>query len=222
MTDAISISRVSLEPVEFIRQSKKILKNIVSTKNFEAGCEFIVKMDEMGEAFNQAKAIMIGGMDKAWRPVENDGETFLQFIVRKTSLSPETIIRHTRNHNLSESGVIPGEFRQAIEFAPENCRLQIANLVEDGYEPTKKEWLALSEVAKDRRMVGKLVRKIRKVEPRTNWSMFTVGDDGIVWRHSKDKHEVCGELYVFSDSEFVLAGIEKMKRLADIKTSVEY
>lgn len=223
MSDLIvSASRSSLEPVEFIRQSRKILKNIVATKNFDAGCEFIVKMDEMGEAFNRVKAIMISGMDKAWNPSENDGETFLQFIVRKTSLSPETIVRHTRNQSLSTSGVIPGEFRQAIEFAPENCRLQIANLIEDGYEPTRKEWLALSEVAKDRRMVGKIVRKIRKVEPRTNWSMFTIDERGIVFRHSKEKHEQVGVLNVFSDSQFILDGIEKMKRLADIKTNVEY
>lgn len=218
MTNAVS--KVSLEPAEFIRQSRRILKNIIATKNFDAGCEFIVKVGEMGEAFNLATEIMLSGMDKAWKSPEHDDETFMQFIVRKTSLSPETIVKNIRNHSLSAK--IPGEFREAINLAPQNCRIQIANLLEDGYELEHKDWLALSEVAGDRRRVGQIARGIKGVAPRTNWSMFVIDDKGLLWRLAKGKREVVAELYTFSDSEFVLEGIEKIKRLLDAKPSVEY
>jgi hypothetical protein len=217
-----AVSKISPEPAEFIRQSKHILKEIVATRNFDIGFDFIRRIDEMGETFNRAKALMFNGMDKAWKPVEHEGETFLSAAVRETSLSPETIIRHTRSQALLNSGVIPGEFREAIELAPENCRSQIANMIEDGFEPTHKDWLAISEVARDRRMLGKVVRTIRKVEPRTNWSMFVIDEKGILWRLAKGKRETVGELYVFSDSQFVIEGIEKAKRLLDAKPSVKY
>ena len=215
-----SVAKVSLEPIDFVRQSKRILKEIVETKNFDAGCDFIVKMGEMGEAFNRATEIMLSGMDKAWKPDENGGETFMQFIVRKTSLSPETIVRNTRNHSLSAK--IPGEFRETIDLAPQNCRIQIANLIEDGYELEHKDWLALSEVAGDRRRVGQIARKIKGVAPRTNWSMFVIDEKGFLWAVTKENREIIGELYVFSDSEFVLDRVEKAKRLLDAKPSIEY
>lgn len=214
------IAKVSLVPAEFIRQSRRILKNIVATGDFEAGCDFIVRVSEMGEAFNRATEIMLSGMDKAWKPSDNDGETFMQYIVRKTSLSPETIVRNIRNHGLSAK--IPGEFREAIELAPENCRIQIANLLESGYELEHKDWLALSEAAGDRRRVGQIARKIKGVAPRTNWSMFTIDENGIIMRHSRDKHQACGELYVFEDSQFVIDGIESIKKKTDMKPSIKY
>lgn len=215
-----AVSKVSLEPAEFVRQAKHILKKVVSENNFEAGFDFIERVAEMGEAFNRATSIMLTGMDKAWKPADHEGETFLQKTYRRLGLSPETIVRHTRNQNLTSQ--IPGEFREAIELSPENCRIQIANLLEDGYEIAHKDWQALSEVAGDRRMVGKIARSIKGVAPRTNWSMFTVDENGIIVKHTKDQHEVVGELYVFEESKFVLDGIESIKRRADIKPSIKY
>jgi hypothetical protein len=209
-------------PVEFLRETKKILKVVVSTGNFDQGFDWINLVNEMGEAFEKSKSIMLDGMDRAWKPEKHEGETFLQAAVRKTGFSPETITRHMKNRSLLNGGAIPDEYKKIIELAPENCQVQIANLIEDGFEPTGKDWQAISEYARDRRMLGKVVRKIRKVEPRTNWSMFTMDENGNIVRHSKDLHEHIGSLDIFSDSEFVLAGIEKMKRLADIKPSVEY
>lgn len=217
-----AVSKISPEPAEFIRQSKHILKEIVATRNFDIGFDFIRRIDEMGETFNRAKALMFNGMDKAWKPVEHEGETFLSAAVRETSLSPETIIRHTRNQGLLDSGLIPGEFKESIVLAPENCLIQIANMIEDGIEPTHMDWLAISEVARDRRMLGKLVRKIRKVEPRTNWSMFVIDEKGFLWGVAKGQREICGELYIFSESKFTMKNVEKAKRLLDAKPSVEY
>lgn len=211
-----------VSPIDFLRETKKILKVVVDTGNFDKGFEFVNQIDSMGEAFEKSKSIMLEGMDKAWKPEKHEGETFLQAAVRKTGYSPETIRRHMKNRNLLNNGSIPSEYRKIIELAPENCQEPIANLIEDGFEPTKNDWRAISEYARDRRMIGKIIRKIRNVEPRTNWSMFVIDEKGFLWQLAKGQRECVGELYTSSNSEFVLRGVERAKRLLDVKLDVEY
>jgi hypothetical protein len=222
MTELVTDPRTRAEHEHFIKETRKILKEVVSTENFDAGFEFVNNLNEMNTTFDRAKSLMFDGMDKAWKPEKHEGETFLQAAVRKTGLSPVTIERHSKNQRLLASGEIPDEYYEAIEQAGEKSLVQIANVYESGKEITKKDWRALAEAAGDDRKVGKIVRKIKDVAPRSNFYAISIDEHGILVGHSATEHKEIGKLYVGTGDSFIDKGVYRLTNCSGVLPSVEY
>ncbi len=206
----------------FLKEAKKILKDVVSTKNFEEGFNFINDLQEKGKSFARSISIMLDGMEKAWVPSEHEGETFLEVSVRKTGLHPTTIIRHSKIQRLLESGIVPEEHYESIEQAGEKSLIQVANTVERGFELTNKDWLKLAEASGDDRKVGQIVRKIKGEAPRSNFYMITINKHGVLFGHSSSERKEIGRLSVNTGDPFIQKGVDRLTSCSGVQESVEY
>ena len=222
MNDVVTVPKTRKEHESFIKETKRILKDVVSSGNFDDGFEFINALNETSSTFDRAKAIMLDGMDGAWKTNEHEGETFLQAAVRKTGLSPITITRHSKIERLLSSGAIPEVHYETIESAGQKSLVQIANVYESGKEITKKDWLALAESVGDERKVGRVVRNIKKVAPRTNFYAITIDERGVLVGHSSTEHKELGRLYVDSGDVFIQKGIDRLTNCSGVLPQVEY
>jgi hypothetical protein len=164
---------------------------------------------------------MLEGMEKYWKPIDHEGEVFLEAAVRRTGLSPITIKRHTKNQKLLESGIIPEEYYESIEQAGEKSLVQIANLIERDFELDKKDWRKLAEASGDERKVGEIVRKIKGVLPRSNYLAITMDKDGNLVAHTSEEHIEFGKLYL-SDNPVVKRAIDRITGCAGILDKVNY
>ena len=218
----VEVPRVPIEQVDFLSKTKEILREIKKTGNFDAGFQFVKSLNEMGSTFDRAKSIMLEGMDKVWKPEKHEGETFLQATVRLTGLHPVTIVRHTKNERLLNSGIIPDVYKESIETSGEKSLVQIANVVDAGFELEDKDWRSLAEASGDDRKVGRIVRKIKGVAPRSNFYAITLDERGVLVGHTKDAHVELGRLNVDSDNPIVQKGISRLTGCSGVLPSVEY
>lgn len=212
---------VSIEHIDFIKETKKILEGVKETKDFEAGFDFINQLHEKGRSFATAIGIMLEGMEPIWIPEEHEGESFKAAAVRNTDLSPVTIQRHIKIQRALESDVIPEVFRDDIQVMGQKSLIQIAELVVSGRELTHKDWKELSDAA-DEREVGRVVRKIKKVAPRSNYLAITIDERGHLWEHTAKGSRQCGVLFVQDKHPDVQKAIERLRGCGGILEKVDY
>lgn len=212
---------VTVGTEEFLSETKKILAEVIETKNFDSGFDYINELYAQAETDAKAISIMLAGMEENWDKSLYEGQSFLQVATKRTPFSAETIRRHTTNQWLLESDKIPEEFRPQIEAGKQNSLERIANVVKEGFELERKDWLSLSEKVDDERAVGKIVREIRGVPPRSNWLMIWIDEKGVLWAQTKDELVQGGRLDIFSDSPAVQKLVLRMTNCAGVKPRVE-
>lgn len=202
-------------------ETRRILDEVSKTKNFEAGFSYINELHDQGRKFAGMIGIMIEGMEREWKPEEHEGETFLQAAVRYTELHPTTIKRHSKIQRFLESNVVPENVRDKIKDAGQKSLVRIANMV-DRVEVSQANWKKIAEVAYDEKSLGVVLRKIEKVEPRSNWLSITMDERGRLFENTKRGRKQIGILYVNDDDPDVKKAIERITGCAGILDSVEY
>jgi len=220
--EIISVPATSLAHTEIVESLGKIFQTYADSEDFEGGFGLICDLEERGRSFDRAKSIGFEILEGAWRPEKHEGESFLSAAVRKTGLDPTTIKRHVKIQKLLKSGKIPEEEYESIEQSGEKSLVQVANLVDAGYELEPEDWLAISEASGDDRKVGMIARKIKKVPPRSNYLAITINDKGVLVAHTATSHEEIGKLYVNSDSLVVQKGISRLTNCSGVLPSIEY
>lgn len=211
------------EIIPFLSRTEIVLQEVLESGDFELGFGFINDLREMGNNFDRAISVMFSGMEGAWKPVEHEGETFMQAAVRRTGLSAETIKRHTTVQWLLESDKIPDQFRPQIESGNQNALERVANALKEGFEFTVPEWLSVSEKISEERETGKVVREITGKPARKNLLMILVDEQGRLWAWTKEEGLVeGGRIDVHSDSPAVKKMVARITGCAGIKPKEEF
>lgn len=224
MTDETVNPEQPEEIIPFLSRTETVLADVLERGDFELGFEFINDLREMGNNFDRAISVMFSGMEVAWKPVEHEGETFMQAAVRRTGLSAETIKRHTTVQWLLDSDKIPDQFRPQIEAGSQDALERVANAVKEGYEFTVPEWQSVSEKIKEPRETGKVVRKITGVAARKNLLMILIDEQGFLWAWTKEEGLVKsnGRLDIHSESPAVQRLNTRITGCATIKPKEEF
>lgn len=222
MTDIVSIPRLDPAQVEFLTQTEAVVKQVVENRDFEYGFSEINRLHEYGKTFARAIGAILEGMEGVWKPSEHEGETFYNAALRRTGLSPITVRRHVKIQKALASGVIPPEYQEQIEANHgEKELVQIANLIEGGYELKDEDWRDLAEAAGEKE-VGRIRRKIQNVEPRSNWLAISIDDNGRLFVHTVRGHREMGRLFVDDNDEDVKKAINRITGCAGIQPASEY
>jgi hypothetical protein len=205
--DIVSIPRTDIVQTEFLTQAEVVVREVVENKNFDAGFQFINDLHAQGKAFDDAIGMMLNGMSEAWIPDEHDGEKFEQATLRKTGLAPVTVQRHLNIQKALPS--VPDEYREEIQKMSFREKIQVANLIHGGYEITQENYRDLAEAIDDKD-VRRIARKIKGVEPRSNWLSITMDEHGVLTVHTVRGHVEVGRLNTWDDNPDVQKAIARL------------
>lgn len=219
MNDIVSIPRTDIIQSKFLTDTTEIVEQVKKSKNFEAGFQFIKDLRAQGLAFDDAIGMMLNGMNEIWTPSEHEGESFKAAAMRETGLSPITIYRHLKIQQALPQ--IPEEFREEIQNKGQKEKIRIAELVVGGYEVTDENWRDLAE-APDEKEVGRITRKVKKEEPRSNWLAISLDDKGVLRVHTTRGVRELGRLNTWDDDQDVQKAINRITGCAGISPSSEY
>lgn len=220
MTDEIiTVPRTDIIQSDFLKETEALVQQVKESKNFDGGFQFINDLHSQGRAFDDAIGMMLNGMNDVWIPAEHEGEKFGQAALRKTGLKPVTVYRHLKIQQALPH--IPDDFREEIQDKGIKEKIQIAELVRGGYEVTEENWRDLAE-APDEKEVGRIARKIKGVEPRSNWLAISIDDNGVLRVHTVRGVREVGRLYVYEDDADVQKAIARITGCSGIQPSSEY
>lgn len=217
--EVVSIPRIDPIQADFLSQTETLVKQVVDSKNFDGGFQFINDLHAQGRAFDDAIGMMLNGMSEIWLPEEHEGERFEQAARRKTTLALVTVQRHLKIQKALP--FIPEDYREEIQDKGFKAKIRVAQLVEGGYEVTEENWRDLAE-APDEREVDRISREIRGVEPRSNWLSISIDSNGRLFVHTVRGHRECGRLYVEDDDPDVKKAISRLTGCSGVQPSTEY
>lgn len=221
MTEITQAPVISLDEVNFLQETKKVLNEVVLTRDFDSGFNFVNQLHDRGRMFAKGIGLLLEGMEEYWLPSEHEGETFFQAANRLTDLSPITIKRHIKIQKALENPAIPEEVRERISALPQKSLIQVAELIESDKEIKHRDWVALATAA-DEREVGRIARKIKKVAPRSNYLAITMDENGKLVAHTAEVHKEFGRLDVNSKDEVVQRAIARLIGCSGVLEKVEY
>lgn len=219
MTDIVSVPRTDIVQVEFLSNTAAIVKEVVENRDFDSGFRFIKDLRAQGMAFDDAIGMMLNGMNEIWIPSEHEGEQFKSAAQRETGLSPITVYRHLKIQQALPH--VPEEFQEEIQNKGQKEKIRIAELVVGGYEITNENWRDLAE-APDVKEVGRIARKVKNEEPRSNWLAISLDDRGVLRVHTVRGVRECGRLNTSDDDGDVQKAIARITGCAGIQPSSEY
>lgn len=207
MNQVVTVPRTDIVQSEFLTSAEVIVRDVVESKNFDAGFQFINDLYAQGKAFDDAIGMMLNGMNDIWEPDEHEGERFEQATLRNTGLKPVTVQRHLKVQKALP--LVPDEYREEIQGKGFKTKIQIANLVDGGYEITNEDWRDFAE-APDEKEIGRIARKVKGVEPRSNWLSITIDENGVLTAHSVRGHFEIGRLNVWDETDEVQRSISRL------------
>lgn len=219
MTDIVSVPRTDIVQSGFLSRTEIVLKEVVDSKDFEGGFQFVKDLYTMGQTFDDAIGIVLSGMAEIWLPEEHDGEQFEQAAKRITGLEIVTVQRHIKIQKALP--VIPEDYREEIQNKGFKAKIRVAQLVEGGYEMTDENWRDIAE-APDEKEVDRISRSIRKVEPRSNWLAISIDSNGVLNVHTVRGVREVGRLNTWDDNPDVQKAISRLTSCTGVQPAKEY
>jgi hypothetical protein len=210
-----------LDPIysDFVGGVEKIAQDIAEKKDFERGFQIISGMLEYVKAVDDGVGLVINAMSSKWEPDEHEGESFEQAIERRTGIKPITVQRHLKIQKALPS--VPDAYRDEIQDKGFKAKIRVAQLVEGGYEVTDEDWRDIAE-APDEKEVDRISRKIRGVEPRSNWLALSIDKQGILNVHTVRGVRQVGRLDVHDDDPDVKKAISRLLGCTGVQPATEY
>jgi len=97
----------------------------------------------------------------------NQRQSYMDWAVDKFGKKEVTVKRYYRVWEMLVSGDIPREYAKKFETMPIRCLVPIGTMWEQKYPVTSQQWNKLAN-APDPSSVNKIIREIKKVEPKEN------------------------------------------------------
>lgn len=199
--------------------------------------EALRRFRNLGWASALSAARLLHGVNTNWQEWSHEeGDTFVSWAVRETGYDAQTIRKRFCEWEFLNGNYIPKPYREKISgytirqfdkvygicvSSKENKEGGYLNIVEEDYQITDDQWLALSE-AIDEGMVADVVREIKDKEKNSNHMSLKIERDGTLWVHQGKVSQTVGQLFVDSESETVEKAIRRICENSGITEKNEY
>jgi hypothetical protein len=139
----------------------------------------------------------------------NRRDGFEVYIRDHAGITKVTVKRYYRVWEMLVSGDIPKEYADGIKLQPIKCQIPIATMWKKGWEVEPHQWMRLAQ-APDPSTVGKIIREIKKVEPKKGSLQITIEEDGSLIAWKNDQRYFVGHLNVQDKEEVVQQAIDRI------------
>lgn len=179
MTDSNAIAR-------FLEKPEELVKHIRETGDIEAGFDYINTVYAVAQKLDSTLDLVLPVMEEVYPQVKDKDYKDLSFedaCVKKTMLSHETVMRHTRVGKMLPE--VPEPYRDSVAKLDTKSKNRLVPVIEEGYVPTEEQWDRIAG-AFSYQDVAEVVHEIKGTEPRKQWCRFYFDDDGSVWARTAD------------------------------------
>lgn len=136
-------------------------------------------------------------------------ETFEEWAFRESGLHPHTIERYVRVESLLTRPDIPIAVRKELSDRNMAELFPVANMIEQGYEPTEDQWHKLLLQPDDSSIRG-VVREIKGSDPRPTALVIRIDENGSIWAVKDGVRKFAGSLEIKDESPIVQQAIDRI------------
>lgn len=191
-----------------IEKVDEIIQDSVEKNNPDIAGKALNYLMGMSRISGLSLAKMIYTFKFQWEKF-NRRESFEDYLDDFSGVKKVTVKRYYTIWEMLISGDIPREYTEKLKLLPVRCLVPIASLWKQGWDVEDSQWLRLSN-APDPSTINKIIREIKKVEPKENslqieWDMES--KTLTMWKNRKP-HNVY--LQFDETDEVVLAGLARI------------
>lgn len=205
--------------------------------SLDSAAEALRRFKNLSYASSVAGMKLLHGINQNWQEWEHeDGDTFLLWAVRETGLDLQTVKKRVCEWEFLSGNYVPKPYRSKIQdytvrqldkvysisvSAKENKEGGYLNFIEEDYDISDEQWLALSQAC-DEEMTGEVVREIKGKEKNSNHMSLKIDEDGTLWVYQGKTQETIGQLFVGKDNPVVQKAIRRICENGGITERNEY
>lgn len=191
----------------------------------------------LNQASSLSAAKLLHGVNHNWMEWEHEEEdTFLEWAVREVGYDKQTIKKRVCEWEFLQGNYIPKPYRERIGdytvrqldkvysirvAAKENKGGGYLNFIEEDYQVTDDQWLALSEAIDDV-AVREIVQEIKGKDGNSNAMTLKIDDQGVVWVYQGQDAETIGQLFVEKKKALVEKAIRRICENSNITERNDY
>jgi hemin uptake protein HemP len=186
----------------------KIIQDSIEQKNPDIASDAISYLLGMSRLSGLTLAKMIYTFKFQWSAF-NRREKFESYLSEKVGISKVTIKRYYQVWDMLVSGDVPREYAEKLKLLPVRCLVPIGTLWTQGWEVTDEQWSRLAN-ATDPSTVNKIIREIKKVEPKSGSLQIVIDHDGMLYAWQDNVRYDVGHLNVDDFTEAVQKAIARI------------
>lgn len=211
MTKAlITINDTSFSEKDVMQGVENVLIDLNDSGDLVKATGVLTSLDRLSNISGKAKAYLLWGMSR-WYEQNVPGEDFGDYVESTTGTKRITVSRYINVWKQIDDEQIP----KAVQEKPIRELVPIAQLIEQGFIPTKKEWGKI-ELAANFSELGAVIREIKGKKPRKSGMTIHLDRDGSLHLWKDDVMKYLGFLNVEDGDEDVQKAIERIVSGANI------
>lgn len=188
----------------------KIIEAAVEGGNPDLAAGALMSLSGISRMSGLASAKFIYTFKYSWKKfAQSKTQSFEEYADDKLGYHKATVKRYFRVWEMLVSHDIPKEYSDRLKLQPIRCLIAIATMWSQGFPVETNQWLELAN-APDPSTVSKVIRKIKKVEPKKGSIQIAMEEDGTLYAWKDDKRYFVGSLNVEDENEVVQKAISRI------------
>lgn len=157
-----------------------VIVQLHQTGSLQEATKVLNILDQIDNVTGHAKAKLLWGMEIWWR--RNKEDDFGDYVESTSGTKRVTVLRYLNVQECIEQEYIP----KSIQSHPMRDLIPIANMLSQGYEPSKKQWDEI-HLASNNSEILEVIREIKGKKPRKSGLKIYLEKDGSlnVWKNNK-------------------------------------
>ena len=207
-----SIITINDQPItekDVMQGIDNVLVNLNDTGDLAGATKVLNALDTLNNVTGKAKAKLLWGMQRWYAQVKPE-EEFSDYIESTTTTKKVTVDRYVSVWTFIDNESIP----KAIQKKPMRELVPIANMLKQGFDPSKREWEKI-ELASNPSELGEVIRKIKKKKARKSKIRLEWDREGSLYLWKENVRKYVGFLVRDGDKD-VEEAIERILSGANI------
>ena len=195
---------------DLLERVDAIIGQAVEDKNPDVAAGAMASLAGISRMSGLASAKFIYTFKFAWKNFpQSKVQSFEDYANDKLGYHKSTVKRYYNVWDMLVSHDIPKEYLDKLKLQPIRCLISIATMWTQGVQVDSNQWMKLAN-APDPSTVNKIIREIKKVEPKTGSIQIEMSEDGTLYAWQNDKRYFIGSLNVDDAQEVVQKAIARL------------
>lgn len=195
---------------DLLERVDAIIGQAVEDKNPDVAAGAMASLAGISRMSGLASAKFIYTFKFAWKNFpQSKVQSFEDYANDKLGYHKSTVKRYYNVWDMLVSHDIPKEYSDKLKLHPIRCLISIATMWTQGVQVDSNQWMKLAN-APDPSTVNKIIREIKKVEPKTGSIQIEMSEDGTLYAWQNDKRYFIGSLNVDDTQEVVQKAIARL------------